>query len=100
MPSSSSTVARAPPSYEPGRMSSQVGTLLASSMPQGTQVASHRPVDGDPVAPVGIAVDPDRIRAIALFDVVVPHGRRFADVPVRVDHAVCHWFPPKSLARL
>ena len=81
-------------------MSSQVGTLLGSSMPHGTQaaagseVAPHRAVDRDPVAPVRIALDPDRVGAMALLDIVVPDGGRLADVPIRVDDAVCHLFPP------
>jgi hypothetical protein len=66
----------------------------------GPEVAPHRAVDRDPVATVGIALDPDGVGAIALLDIVVPHGGRFADVPIRVDNAVCHLFPPGSLARL
>ena len=87
-------------------MSSQVGTLLGSSMPHGTQAAAGRrlrriaAVDRDPVAAVRIALDADRVGAIALLDIVVPHGGRLADVAVCVDDAVCHLFPPRSLARL
>jgi hypothetical protein len=57
------------------------------------EIAADPAVDRDPVAAVGVALDADRIRPVALLDIVVPHRRRLADMAVGVDDAVCQAFP-------
>jgi hypothetical protein len=50
--------------------------------------------------PIRASLDADRLGAMTLLDLFVPHGRRFADMTVGVDHAVCHLVSSGFLARL